>query len=747
MTALTALPRLALAAALAAGLGWSPRLFAQESEFEETAPETPQTSPLAREPRNADEYFDAVLLMARLNRLELAQRYLAELLALNPDDATLLALREKHGTGTFLQLSRLESLRPQSQELLQRLTQASLAQVNDPAYLNGVLDKLSGSPREQAEAIDELKHLGSAAVPPLLQRLGNPQSGVDRSLVISTLIQLGEPAVGPLLGAVRAPQERLRGDVIEALGYIGMRERVLPHLWYPAFAPNSPDGVRSAARAAIARILYGDAERIARIPSFGVGEKLRESGRDFLRGDVEWETGEDGLVAVWSWDDAAGTVAEHRVTPTSASLFFGQLLARDAMGLEPGDLDGQALYLALALATDVERTGWDQPAPVGPGTAHDLALIAGAATAERVLELSLAENNAAAALQALRVLGEVGTRHLLLPSGESEPALLRALDAADARVQFAAATAVMQLDPQQAFSGAERVVEIFARELAGSELNQSVIIDPNRDRATIVASLVRALGFETSIAGTGREGFVLASTRPVELAVVHLNSVRWELSQTIANFRADARTRNVPIAIYGPRGMEPAIEELLDAEPVVYVSEANDTRDLSRALKPLLAQVTPPPLTNDQRAAQRAAAVYWLRHIAEGNRTGIFDLKPAEEALSDAVNDPALADDALIAMGGVPTPSSQARLAQTAFAPALDVAVRRTAALQLAFHIQRFGSLIDNGTLADLQTAYSQASDPALQTALAAVIGSLKPTDEAVSRALRDSALPITPAD
>jgi len=164
-------------------------------------------------------------------------------------------------------------------------------------------------------------------------------------------------------------------------------------------------------------------------------------------------------------------------------------------------------------------------------------------------------------------------------------------------------------------------------------------------------------------------------------------------------------------------------------------------------LRPLLAQVTPPPLTDEQRTAQRAAAAYWLRHIAEGQRTRIFDLKPAEAALAGAVNDPALTGDALTALGGIPTASAQLRLAETVIAPALDVPVRETAALQLAFHIQRFGVLIENAALDELRTAYTQAGDPALQTALAAVIGSLKPSEEAVSRALQDYPLPTAPAD
>ena len=37
-----------------------------------------------------------------------------------------------------------------------------------------------------------------------------------------------------------------------------------------------------------------------------------------------------------------------------------------------------------------------------------------------------------------------------------------------------------------------------------------------------------------------------------ELILVHSNCLRWSLSETKANLRADYRTRNTPIIIYGP---------------------------------------------------------------------------------------------------------------------------------------------------------------------------------------------------
>jgi hypothetical protein len=270
-------------------------------------------SPLPQEPETPHQLFDAILLTLRLDRPEIALRYLDTLLKLEPDDATLLAIREKHGTGTFLELSRIKALQPQAEDLLQRVAGAALRRINDPAFVDGVITSLGGSPREHMEALNELKHLGSAAVPPLFKRLAAPTAQTDRALLLNTLVQLGEPAVAPLLGAVRVPQEELRSDVIELLGYLGARDDVAPHLWYPAYGEGQPAGVQNAAKRALARKLYGSSEAVARLPSAGIADRLRKTARLHLKGAATWEVGEDGLVGLWTWDAAAGTVVEHRV--------------------------------------------------------------------------------------------------------------------------------------------------------------------------------------------------------------------------------------------------------------------------------------------------------------------------------------------------------------------------------------------------------------------------------------------------
>jgi CheY-like chemotaxis protein len=704
-----------------------------------TAPDEAVESPLPQEPETPAQLFDAILLTLRLDRPEIALRYLDTLLKLEPDDATLLAIREKHGTGTFLELSRIEALQPQAEELLQRVTGAALRRINDSAFVDGVISDLAGAPRQRMEALNELRHLGTVAVPPLLQRLAAPTAQTDRGLLLNTLVQLGEPAVAPLLGAVRVPQEELRSDVIELLGYLGSEDEVVPHLWYPAYAEGQPTGVQSAAKRALARQLYGSPDAVARLPAAGISDRLRKVARQHLRGAASWKIDDNGLVGLWTWDGAAGTVVEHRVSPRSASLFIGQELAREALTLSPQDADGQTLFLTLALSSDIHRNGWDKPIPEGSGTAHDLALTAGADVTERVLKLALEEKSPAAAVAALHVLGQNGSRHLLQYKGRSAPVLIAALDAPDERVQFAAASAIMQLDPDAPFRGARRIVEIFARALGGSDQPRTVVVDPNVERATFVADLLSRLGYNAGIATTGMDGFLMAAEQgTIDLAVLHLNTIQWELSQTIENLRADSRTANVPIAIYGPRGLQSSVQRLIDRnQPVVYLEEANDTRDVSQTLRPFLAQVTPPALTSDQRAEQMAAAAYWLTHIAQGQRTKIFDLKTAETSLANTISNPDLARDALIALGAIGTPTAQQTLADAALGPGFELPVRETAALQLAFHIQRFGGLLTNEQLDSIQNTWEATTEPEMKTALASVIGSLQPTAEAISRQLQ----------
>ena len=165
-----------------------------------TATQPEVQSPLLKEPTTPDEYMEAVLFTLKIARPEVTKKYIDGLLALDPDDATLIAFRTKHGSAAFLQMARIEELNPAATELLERLNAASTRQANDPVFMDGLLKNLSGSPRESDLAMRDLQHLGAPAVARLVEAGADLNSGVDREQAFIALTRMGESAVAPLIG-------------------------------------------------------------------------------------------------------------------------------------------------------------------------------------------------------------------------------------------------------------------------------------------------------------------------------------------------------------------------------------------------------------------------------------------------------------------------------------------------------------------------------------------------------------------
>jgi hypothetical protein len=687
---------------------------------QETAP---APGVLAREPQTPAEEFDYAVTMLQLSRPELARQYLENFLASSPDDATLLALREKHGTAMFVRLSRIEALQPAGQQTLDLLNAAAHAQLADPAFQQSLLQGLGGNPRERDASLSTLRALGGNAVVLLVQRLGAGVSADEEAQIIYALTQLGDSVVPPLEAALFAPNPRVQLASLDVLGRLKSKPSLLKVLSL-AYDESSEPALRDAAKLAASRILYDTPDRANQITGFRLTEQLMAQALPRFESKDPEPVGDDGLVAVWTWDASNGSVLEYRVSPASASLYAGEFWTRRALAVSPEHQPAQVLLLGFLMQRDILAAGWDKGIPEGPGTAHDLALALGPQLTTKALELGLKHDNPAAVLVSLRVLSQTGSRSALLMEGSP---LMRALGSSDGRVQFAAASTIMQLDPIQPFPGSTRVVNVFARALNADPQGASVVIDPNAERGSSFAGTLVNLGYEPNLAGTGQSGFEIAASHGnIELAVVHLSTVRWDLLQTVANLRTDPRTAGIPIVVYGPEGQRAATRKRLQPYKLVaYVHELSESGDVRAELSPVLAQLSTPPLTPEQRSAQIAAAAYWLRHIAEGHREDVFTLNAAEESLSAAVNRGEVATDALIALGAIGKPSVQQRLADVGLADGYDAKTREVAILQLAFHIQRFGRLIDNEQARQAEQAWRNEADPALQSAWASVVGAL----------------------
>jgi HEAT repeat protein len=699
-----------------------------------------EESPLLFEPKTPEEQFRATLLMLRLARPKVARLYLEQFMAGNPDDEFLLKLRDQYGPAAFMRLYNAEELRPLSAELLDQVSQAFRTRGADPQRIDRLIQDLSASPVQQAAALAALRDAGTVVVPHIVRRLASAREE-QRDELLRVLVQLGQRAVPPLLGALAAPDPDVRAGVIQVLGHSGDRE-VAAHLWYPAFTqePDHPAGVRTAAREALARIHAATEADVAQVSTTTAARELERLALEHFRNEHRWEPAEDGLVEVWIWDGQQGTVAPLRVTPESASLLYGARFARQAMAIGSENADRQALFLALTLAAAAQQAGWDQPLPTGPGTAFDLALLAGPEVMTRVLVLSLANRQVRAAVGALQVLARIAPADELQGTDAERSPIIAALNDPHPRVQFAAAAAVLQIDPGRRFPGATRVVEILARALNDSGLPAAVVVHADVQQANHVAGFIQQLGYgETYIAPTGQEAFQRAASQgDVELIVLNANVIRWPLSETIANLRADARTASIPIVIFGPEREAPRVQYLLRLHPLLaYVVESQTLEQFAAQSQPFLDSLRIPGPSPEERARRAATAAYWLGAIALGGRLDIYDLVPAEAALATVVAEPDVGHNALIALGAIPTRNAQSRMQEVAVNGNAPPENRVTAATELAGHIQRHGILLSDEQIVALRTSREAAVDPELATALAAVLGSLRPQPAVVEQRLR----------
>ncbi len=704
-----------------------------------------ERSPLLKEPSTPEEMFAAALLTFDLARLDLAAQYLEQFDATSPDDSLLIKLRDKHGTAEFLKLAASPELQPRSKRLLESLNNAARKQAEDPEYVDSLIQRLTAGPTERELAIAELKNAGERVVPEMLKQMSKPEMADHQDAFVVALSRMGKQVVPPLIGALDSPEPRIRAAVMDVLGWLDASEAI-PSLWSPAFDEQQPPGIRAAAQRTLAKLVNGSSLRGTQISSVTASNELKRLSKLLYRSPELLPVNDQGAVNLWAWSDKDKTVVQRSLTPEVASLFLSTRFARQSLALSPEQPEPQRQYLASLLGLEVLRQGWDAPRVATPGSAMYLGLTAGEETMAKVLEEALDAGRATTAVAALEVLSRIGTREQLISSPALKSPVVAALNSSDPRVQFAAATTILKLDPTRSFSGSNRVVGILSRAITDSQQSRAIVIDADNRRASSTAGYLGDGGFLPYVASTGREGFEqAASTTGVELIVVHANCQRWDLTQTLANLRADARTASIPIVVYGQGKIRGELARTVARNaPATFVSESATSSDFLDQLLPFVKSVKTPALSAQERTLQKNAAAYWLATIGNGNLSKIFDISQAEKEIGAAIEDPEIAQNALIGLAGIGTPTAQRRLADVALNSQIDENVRTIAADQLSYHIQHYGLMLTNDEVFDLHSGWKNTDNPAVKSSLASVIGSLRPNATVISERLRQFPTPTS---
>lgn len=212
--------------------------------------------------------------------------------------------------------------------------------------------------------------------------------------------------------------------------------------------------------------------------------------------------------------------------------------------------------------------------------AKDLSLIAGltamqttideTVTTEALISSLESAMEVDASIAATELLKSLSTRTLSASDLESaNPVLVTALKNADPRVRCAAAL-MAQHEPGFLVS-ASQVGRTLSSIRTGSEKPEAVVVTGEDRVLDDLKFTLEQAGFAVRTAESGPDGFEAAAQQMnCELYLLSAEAPTWPLAVSLANLRADIRTRYVPVIVFGPERFRPRVDELSKIYPGVW---------------------------------------------------------------------------------------------------------------------------------------------------------------------------------
>lgn len=505
-----------------------------------------------KKPVTLRDFWDALHFEIDVGRFDLAARHLAGLLEKSTDVDALLQLENDKGMAAFLRLQNIPrwsedpkanaQAKKDAEELVKRVTAALKDKLSDPKRIDKFVKNLSASPEERAFALRELYRSGPAAVPRLVEVMRTAEAE-ERVAILTALPRLRDDTVTPLVAALEIDDPQLRVDLIDVL----QKRRAVnavPHLWYLADSTRQPEGVRKKAKEALAYFLD---QPVSKLPP--ARQALTREAERYYHHKVRFPDPE--AVGVWRWDGKELTRAV--MLAGKAEEHYGLLFARQALDIDPAYQPAQEVFLSLALEKAAEQAP-GQPLAKSAPKLNELLVTVSPDLVTAVLERGLTDQRTPVVLGAVRALGELAEVRAARPTTRGEPALVRALNYPDRRVQMAAAEALLQIPGTPSAGASTRVVEVLRRALAGdaeAKAGPKVLVAfANPELGNRVGKAVAGAGYDPVSASTGRDALRrLNEAADVDALLIDAALPDPGLNSLLAQLRADVNVRRLPLLL------------------------------------------------------------------------------------------------------------------------------------------------------------------------------------------------------
>jgi DNA-binding response OmpR family regulator len=694
-----------------------------------------------KRPQTILEYWAAMKYEMQLGKFDLAALHLKFLLEKHdkqPEegDKDLLKIEAAEGLASLLNLRNVKSWSDYPpfqkeavenvEKFIDRVTVAIEKNLGDPARIQKFIKRLDApTPEERAFARVQLIKSGTRAVPYLVDALRVNVGKALHERIRDLMLEMDSEIVPAYLEVLKAKDAADAKDVDLRLTLLDISlkrgdRRVIPYLWHLSSAPMYPDPVREEARRVLSIFLKTDVQNLpsAKLALTGLAE-------DYYYHRVRFPAKE---IRLWPWDGGQLAVKPVVLTPAQAEEFFGKRYAREALDLDPKYQPAQIVLLNFTLERTMEPD-LDQvllkPLPPNLKTllvTIDPELLAAA------LERAMDDHNPAVILPAVLALGERGDMKAARFSASGTPrGLYRALYYPDRRVQFAAAQAALRM-PEVPPVAAARVVEVLRRMLAADGTPRALAAYVPNDKAMETRQALKAAGYEAVLARNLQEAFdKLHGSTDYDLILLHQGLPEKDLPFVLSQLRSDSDQGGLPIIVLTSKDRLEGVQKFVKKYPNIEVLPElalGLPEEVKAHVAALVKQSQGTKLTAEERKEFQRYALDALWRMARGEYAG-FDVRPAQDAVVDALRSPDAAVPALEILGRIPGADTQNRLAGVVADPAREK-LRVPAAKELNRHIQKYGILLGKKNVDDLRAAYQTATDPTLKGELAVVMGQLR---------------------
>jgi HEAT repeat protein len=650
----------------------------------------------------ADEALKAGISLLKQGKTKEADEKFRAVLAADPSNQDAYALVKSTDYQVFLEMLKAGGDAEQvAKRLLTLSNQVEVEKSKDPATIKALVDTaINAKDLDQREtAARKLAGAhGQYAVQYLVGYLGS--NDIDtRANAILALTKIGSDAVLPLAASIGTGNELQKQNTIKLLQRIG-DER---------------------SEAAIARAMGDKA---------GAAQKYLAMAKKYFHGDLMVVRSFDRSFTIWTVKD--GALAGRDVARFIYNYELAEQCAYDALALDPSSKDARAMIALVGCAEQVAFENLSDEARANEGIAAQgkaldgVGAVAGSVGASGLLDAfrlgGELKNGDAAAKVADLIPGVWDGRAI----GEDN-ALVQGLTSEDNKIRYAAAIALLRINPPAAFPKSNMVAQIAGDAAASRAVRQVLVIDTDTKNAMNAQRALNQAGFHAVAANAGTDGLSMAkATGGFDAVVVASKLADISTFQVLADLGRDYRTagaKKIVMAAGGDLGAQKAEFDKFGLAGVAPTG--TDTKGIVDVVEKALAS----PAGDAGRIRANKLSISASNAIAGANGTA-FNLRDAQKGLLGAAApgaDPEVALAALNALGKVAGGESQSELRAIISTAGNPPALRVAACHAMASALR--GQTPSKETYDTLLDAMGDA-DVGVRTAAGAAIGSGKLTPE-----------------